>query len=122
MPDFHTLIEEIDTALFSHLAWKHRLRRAAITKEIGISVQEVASVSCCRFGQWLVSLKHEEQKPYYFERVKNLHTEFHEKAGPIAQMIANGETEMALEALNSADYNLKSKELASALMEWKARS
>lgn len=119
---FSTLSEEIDAALLSHVAWKHRLRAAALSKEFSLPVHEISSDTFCRFGQWLASLNPDEQRSYYFERVKTLHTEFHVKAGAIAQMLADGETTTALAALNGIDYNLKSKELASVLMAWKASS
>ncbi|CUH89918.1 diguanylate cyclase [Phaeobacter sp. CECT 5382] len=122
LPDFSTLAEEIDAALLSHVAWKHRLRTAALSQEFSIPVHEIASDTFCRFGQWIASLNPDEQRSYYFERVKTLHSEFHIKAGAIAQMLADGDTATALAALNGVDYNLKSKELASALMEWKASS
>ena len=31
LPDFSTLAEEIDAALLSHVAWKHRLRTATLS-------------------------------------------------------------------------------------------
>lgn len=119
---FQTLREEIDAAHLSHIAWKHRLRSAALSNEFSIPVHVIADDSFCRFGQWLSSLNPDEQRRYYFERVKTLHNEFHIMAGLIAQMLTDGEPEAALAALNGVDYNLKSKELASALMEWKACS
>ncbi|MEP2715640.1 CZB domain-containing protein [Pseudophaeobacter sp.] len=122
MSGYQTLSEEIDAALLSHVAWKHRLRKAAFAKDTSIPVKEVASDSCCRFGKWLASLDPNDQRKYHFDRVKTLHTEFHNKAGLIAQMLSDGKVETALATLNGADYNLKSKELASALMEWKAHS
>ncbi len=116
----NSLQEEIDAALLSHTSWKHRLRKAALEKNFNTPVDQISDDTFCQFGRWLVSLNPNEQRIYYFERVRTLHSEFHEKAGLIAQMLSVGAYELALIALNGPDYNLKSKELASALMEWKA--
>lgn len=116
-----TLRDEIDDALVSHIAWKHRLRTAALACEKALPVAEIASDDHCRFGQWLAAVQPSEHHTYYLERVRELHREFHIKAGAIAQVINNGQVTEGLKALNSAEYNLKSKELSAVLMEWRAR-
>lgn len=116
-----TLREEIDTALLDHVAWKHRLREAAFSNDTALPVQEIADDTHCRFGRWLATVEPSEHNSYYLERVKELHAEFHAKAGAIAKAINEGDTLEGLKALNSVDYNLKSKELSAVLMDWKAR-
>jgi hypothetical protein len=92
-----------------------------LSSETALPVEKIASDGHCRFGQWLASVQPNEHHCYYLDRVTELHREFHLLAGAIAQVINDGDTAEGLKALNSAEYNLKSKELSAVLMEWRAR-
>ena len=113
--------EEITEAIKAHGAWKHRLTSAARNGETNLPVQEICRDDKCRFGKWLYTITPNERNRNHLEKVKTLHRDFHSKAGEVAQKIAEGNTPMATAILQSEAYNAKSKELASALMDWKRR-
>ncbi len=113
--------EEISEAIRAHGTWKHRLRSAAMKNETDLPVQDICRDDKCRFGKWLSGVSPNERNRSQLNRIKTLHSNFHNAAGAVAQKIADGNPTMAIAALEGAAYTSKSKELTSALMEWKAR-
>lgn len=113
--------EEITEAIRAHGAWKHRLRSAAMNNETDLPVQDICRDDRCRFGKWLAGVAPTERSRARLETVKALHSDFHKNAGMVAQKIADGNTAVAIAALDSEIYNAKSQQLTAALMEWKAQ-
>lgn len=113
--------KEISEAVRAHGAWKHRLLAAALKKEADIPVQDICRDDKCHFGKWLETIPSCERNRHHLDKVRNLHTEFHQNAGRIAQAIADGKTDEAMAALNSPGFDGKSRDLSAALMDWKMR-
>ena len=112
--------EEISEAIRAHGAWKHRLRSAAMKNETTLPVQDICRDDKCRFGKWLAGVSPSERNRNYLNKIKTLHSDFHKNAGMVAQKIADGNSTVALVALEGGAFHDKSQELTAALMDWKA--
>ena len=99
-----------------HQQWKHRLRTAVADRE---TLDPVAIVSDdrCQLGQWLYA---EGQRKYgdrpEFQELLVNHREFHMLAGAIAEIINDGQYELATAYLsNDTQFASASQEVSQAI-------
>jgi hypothetical protein len=116
--DFHA---ELSEAIRAHAAWKHRLITAARTNETDLPVLDICRDDKCRFGKWLAGITPNDRNRCDLNTIKTLHSDFHKAAGLVAQMIADGNSTMAIAALEGTAYTTSSRELEVALEEWLAK-
>ena len=96
--------EQLDMAITAHAKWKGRLRDAIETGRSDWSLQRLRSDTLCDFGKWLQTLPLSERLAERFQRIRDLHRDFHAEAAKILSMALSGqraEAEAAL-ALGSA--------------------
>lgn len=114
--------EEIDKAIASHGAWKARLRQVIEIGVIETPVEVIKLDNVCVFGQWLYSdhLNASDKLTAQYEKVKELHAEFHLLAARIAEL-AQADDKTGAERLmgNGSKYAAVSSKLTMALIEWK---
>jgi hypothetical protein len=113
---------EIDNALAAHGAWKSRLKTAIDTGKLEASPATIGADNKCAFGTWLYGntlTSQEKASPQYLE-IKQLHAQFHQLAGRVAQLALAGKKAEA-EALmsQSGEYTAVSGKLTMALIQWK---
>lgn len=118
MPD-HAFRDEISEAIRAHAAWKHRLQMAALNNETDLPVQDICRDDKCRFGQWLAGVIPSQSDRSAFYTIQTLHCDFHKAAGLVAQTIADGNSALALAALEADAYVTSSRELEAALVQWR---
>ncbi len=108
---------EISNAIDSHNLWKIKLVDAINMGSMDRSVEEIKSDSKCAFGHWLYGeeLSNELKKTVGYERVKQLHIEFHHIAARIAELAIYGDTEAALNLLHDTEYSEATMNLNNAL-------
>jgi len=123
-----SLESEITAAIHSHERWKTKL---ADSIEHGLASADLADVDkddSCPFGRWLYGLttpngltlpKFARLDPNYIV-VQFLHGKFHQCAGQVVQLLAQGRTAEA-SALMAIDgeYTRTSDQLVAAMLKWK---
>jgi len=114
--------EAIIAALGAHAQWKNRLMEAVNKGESEWTVEKVKKDNECSFGQWLYNLPYEMKTGDDYEKVKELHAEFHKTAGEILQMALSGKKEEAMKKLEyGGGYGSISGKLVFALNNWKEK-
>jgi methyl-accepting chemotaxis protein len=86
------MVERIDAALLAHGEWRSRLKKA-IDEGLGdIVPAKVKLDDQCAFGKWLYGegIADIPDKQAY-DHIRNLHAQFHQAAGSIADLIAVGD-------------------------------
>jgi len=87
--------EDIDSALAAHALWKKRLQDALEKGTSEFKVDVVEKDNACQFGQWLYNLSEDEKSGENFNKVKDLHSEFHKTAAKVLEMAITGRKEEA---------------------------
>jgi Chemoreceptor zinc-binding domain len=112
--------ESIDVALKSHSLWKRQLKEAITTGQSEFKIWIVMKGDECEFGKWLARLSPEEMQSEDVQKVKILHTEFHEAAGKVLEFALTGGSDAALKMMSHRGiYRDVSRKLVSALNNWK---
>lgn len=113
---------EIEAGLAAHAKWKRRLREAVNTRLSEFDPKTVSSDGACEFGKWLDSLPESDRRSEDYKQVRQLHSEFHKKAGEILQMALSGQTDKASAQLEfDGEYGQASGRLVLAMQRWQAR-
>ncbi|GFO69570.1 hypothetical protein GMLC_31490 [Geomonas limicola] len=112
---------EINKAMAAHGVWKVRLREAIESGHSEYQPQTVARDRECEFGKWLHSIPVTERPAEFWDRIRELHTIFHQEAGKILALALDGEQEEALTLVGDlrGRFVTTSIELTNALQAWK---
>jgi hypothetical protein len=108
-----------DRAIAAHAKWKYRLYQAIDTGKSEWTVAVVRASDRCDFGAWLKALPVAEKMSDQCERVKQLHSEFHQIAADVLQLALEGRKEEARAAIAlGSRFSAISAELTMALSAW----
>ena len=111
---------QIDHGIASHARWKYRLFDAIKTGESDWTVDQIRSFTDCEFGRWLATLSGAERQSEHFQKVYDLHREFHGAAASVLELALRNQRDeaQAAVALNSP-FSLVSAHLTAAMTAWK---
>ena len=104
--DRQDLDVQIQQALGTHGALKHKLRDAVENGRLPRPAHAIATDCACKFGKWLHHLKSDQsvaRSPHY-RAVVNAHSGFHRAAGRVARLVEDGRPDRAAEMLNELGY------------------
>ncbi len=113
---------EIDKAVGAHSMWKSRLKQAVETGKLDIPVATVRADNACAFGKWFCSSSVPEavKQSTQYRSIQEMHAEFHQAAGKIAELALAGQRAEAEKLMAPGGVFVSvSAKLTSALMEWK---
>jgi len=113
-------VENIDTAIASHEAWKARLLGVieAGTSEWG--PQTVKADNLCDFGGWLYACSPQRKASPHYDVIKRIHAQFHIEAGRILDIALRGDRNNAIaELAEGRHYAEISASLIDELLNWK---
>jgi hypothetical protein len=116
-----SLEDEIKSAIGDHGIWKNKLKNAVDTGKIDVQISTIRSDVQCEFGKWLhgPSATVKEKNSIHYQRVHDLHAEFHEKAALVAQHAVAGNKVAAMKMLNvNGEYVEASATLTAAMIDW----
>ena len=116
-----TNLEQIDNAINSHENWKNRLSNAIAYGKSDLEYDKVKADHYCEFGKWLyVTISKELKKSDMYDKVVNLHAEFHKEAAQILYLAVNGKKTEAKKLMDlGSNYTVISTRLVVALTDWK---
>ena len=116
---------EIEAAIAMHSEWTQRLRRTVESRclvEGGEFVlARVKADDQCSFGKWLFgpTIPESVRESARFQRVRELHADFHGAAAQVAMLATAGNAAAAIDEIEGA-FAERSSALISALREWQA--
>lgn len=110
--------EKINAAIAAHGAWKFKLREQLAKGTAAQIVDQAGDFNNCAFGTWLRSLPAGMKNQPEVAMAIKLHQQFHGCAKKIASESANGRKDAATQLLNG-DFNQLSRDLTSAMTQWK---
>jgi hypothetical protein len=117
-----TMVEEIDKALQAHRHWRAELKDAIKTRRFDRPIETIRADNMCPFGKWLTGLDipADQKTSVNYKTIVALHTEFHQVAGEVAELVVTGKVAEA-ETIMDIDgkYLESSAKLSSALINWK---
>jgi hypothetical protein len=116
-----SLEDEIAAAIHSHERWKVRLGASIDDGRVPADVAEVGKDDACAFGRWLYGTtipKAALYDPNYII-VQFLHAKFHECAGQVVQLLAQGRRAEARTLLEHGDYAKISGQLTATMLKWR---
>ncbi len=115
--------EEITKGIGTHGMWKQRIINAINTGQSDWTPAVVCQDNQCNFGKWLYSCSPHEKSSQHFEKVKDLHANFHKVAANVLEMALQGKKTEAEAAINmSSEYRSISGKLTKEMMDWKKES
>lgn len=119
--DRQDLDDQIQVALGTHGALKHKLRAAVEHGHLPHPSHAIATDCACRFGEWLHHLKGDQDiaRSPHFRAVVTAHAGFHKAAGRVARMVEDGRRDRAAEMLNELGYRRASDILMSEMKAWR---
>jgi len=115
------LEDEIKNAIGDHGIWKNKLRSAVDTGKIDVKISTIKSDVHCDFGKWLHRPSTTEKEKYsiHYQKVRDLHAAFHEKAALVAQHAVAGNKVAAMKMLDvNGEYVEASATLTAAMIDW----
>ena len=102
-------------AIVAHTIWKKRLREVIDT---GINTYNT-NPEHCKFGTWLREKQDELSEYAIYEKVRNLHYEFHGEAEKVIQLALAGKiTEANLALEYGSDFDKTSRKLIKSILDW----
>ncbi|MBJ6723345.1 CZB domain-containing protein [Geomesophilobacter sediminis] len=112
---------ELNKAMAAHGVWKVRLREAIANGTSEFDPFTVSQDHECEFGKWLYRIPDADRPPAFWEKVKELHEQFHREAGRILHLALSGKGEEALARVSDlrGDFVQTSIELTNTLQAWK---
>ena len=115
------IVQQINTAIGAHGAWKMKLKTAINLGRADVTPAETRRDDCCPFGKWIhgsdIPAATKAGKPY--QVIRRLHKEFHQSAATVLEHAIAGRKSEA-EAALSGDYAERSEKLTRALTKWKS--
>ncbi|MDX1984946.1 MAG: CZB domain-containing protein [Bryobacteraceae bacterium] len=114
------LKSRLNSAVTAHSLWKQRLADAVQSGGQGLDAAQLEKDNLCELGKWLYASPEHGSHPHY-EKVRQLHAEFHRQAAAVLRMGLKGQTAAALQCLRSSDsdYVRVSASLVLELSAWK---
>ncbi len=114
------MVQEINSAIGAHGAWKLKLRVAISTGTSEAAPEKVCKDDRCPFGRWIygptIDPETRAGKPY--QVVRRLHAEFHQSAADVLRMALDSRKKEA-DALFQGPFAERSDKLVRALTKWK---
>lgn len=111
--------QEINTAISEHAIWKFYLNKLI---HDGRLKGQVEGHKECAFGKWFygdIALGRLATSEHY-EKVKEIHVEFHKIAAEVADLAAKGETKKAEKLMEyGGEFDTISVRLTEAMTKWK---
>lgn len=118
-----SIIDEINKGISAHVMWKQRLREAIDTGTSEWTPAMVRLDNKCDFGNWLYSSSPEIKASPHYQKVKQLHAEFHTTCAHILELALSGNIEEAKKSIAlGGDYTKTSSQLTVEMMHWKRDS
>jgi hypothetical protein len=113
--------EVIEKALLAHGEWKKSLARMVENGDKTLCPEIVAKDDQCEFGKWLyLGIAPDVQVQPIYNRVRELHAEFHKEASRVLALAFSGRRDEAMEAIEfTSNFARLSGALAFALSQWK---
>lgn len=117
-----SLEEEIAKAIRNHERWKIELSASIESGAVSADAADVGKDNICAFGRWLYGStipKDARYDPNYII-VRFLHSNFHECAGKVVQLLSEGKkSEAAALMASDGEYTKISDELMATMVKWK---
>lgn len=114
------LNEQIDRALIAHGAWKQRLFQAIQTGKSEFNPTIVQTDNRCEFGAWLYSQSGEVRQSPQWNKVRQLHADFHREAARVLTLALQGRRKEAEAAVAAGSvFHQLTGQLTVALGQWK---
>jgi hypothetical protein len=115
--------QKIDEAIAAHGFWKERLHAALDSKGTpGDALREAGRDDRCDLGKWLkaVQVQSGGQRLCLVEDIARLHSQFHDVAGRVVELLAAGHSGEAKRLLCGAgEFETVSAALVQAMIEWR---
>lgn len=112
--------EELDKAIAAHGQWKIRLKTSIDTGKSETPVETIRLDNQCVFGKWLYGLSAADKASTHFQKVKELHAEFHKTAASVTEKAVSGKKAEAEKMIGfGGEYATISSKLTAAMMAWK---
>lgn len=113
--------QAITRAIGLHGKWKSRLRAAIEEGKSEYTVDSVSHDQNCEFGKWLYSdLVLKAETPAQYEKVRGLHSEFHQEVGKVLALALKGRKQEALRAFETdGPFTTLSSALTLEMMAWR---
>ena len=114
------MVQEINSAIGAHGAWKLKLRVAISTGSSEVAPEKVCKDDRCPFGRWIygptIDSTTRAGKPY--QVVRRLHAEFHQSAADVLRLALDSRKKEA-DAMFQGAFAERSDKLVRALAKWK---
>lgn len=110
---------KIAQSVTSHSEWKKRLIKAIDTGESEFTPERVCKDDNCEFGKWLYSCSVEDKSSEHYDKVKDLHAEFHKEAAEVLSLALANNKDAARKAISTgSNYLSISSKLTRQMMAW----
>jgi len=114
------IVDSLNSGISAHGQWKQRLAEAIKTGASDFTPAVVKQDNQCEFGKWLCSCSTDEKASPHYEKIKKMHTEFHQCAGSILEKALSGNTTDAEAEIGmGSQYRVISAGLTTEMMKWK---
>lgn len=111
---------EITKGIGAHGMWKQRIINAIDTGESEWTPAIVRQDNQCEFGKWLHSCSPQDKSSPHHEKVKELHSTFHQVAADVLALALSGNKEEAHAKIDrQSEYSSISSQLTREMMAWK---
>jgi Chemoreceptor zinc-binding domain len=116
-----SLNDEIKNAVGAHGMWKKKLKNTIDTGKINVQISAIKADNQCNFGKWLYgpTITDEEKNSHHYQKVRELHAAFHEKASKVAELAISGHKTGAMKMLEvNGEFTRASADLTTSMMAW----
>ncbi len=117
-----SLENQIANAIRSHERWKIKLLQSIESGNLNADAVDIGKDNFCAFGRWLYGStipKDARYDPNYII-VQFLHTQFHECAGRVVELLSEGsKTEASALMANNGEYTRISDQLMATMVNWR---
>ena len=114
--------EVIDKAILAHGKWKTRLNDFINGKTPDFDITKAGTDNNCDFGKWLYgdTVDDNDRKSVYYQKIKDLHADFHKTVKEVAELIVIGKKEDAKKMISDVNgsYSRISTQLVLQLVDW----
>lgn len=112
--------DAITKGIAAHGMWKQRLLDAIVTGKSEWTPTIVCQDNQCEFGKWLYSCNAGEKSSPHYEKIRQLHADFHKNAATVLDLALHGKRQEAEENISDqSDYSTTSANLTREMMNWK---
>ena len=112
--------DAITKGIAAHGMWKQRLIDAIKTGQSEWTPEIVCQDNQCEFGKWLYSCSPVEKSSPHYNKILNLHADFHKTAAHVLELALKENTTEAEEKISAeSEYATTSRTLTREMMDWK---